>query len=144
VWCVVRGCAQGARMAARVCMALNNSSEEFTATPEQQEFITAHHNLNCYIFIGGVSPMNHLPTDFVPLLTPTLHIMGANDPYIEHSRILTTFCDRKSSLVLNHQEGHNIPSLRTGMIFDMLVVLCRSTPLIGLLWQDYIPRWMLG
>lgn len=102
-------------MAARVVMSLSNSCTDFIATPLQQEIISLQHNLKFFIFVGGVSAMHHLPTDFTPLGVPTLHIMGANDPFIEQSRKLTTFFDSHTSTLLNHGEGHNIPSLRTGV-----------------------------
>mmetsp|Transcript_22062 Transcript_22062/g.37356 ORF Transcript_22062/g.37356 Transcript_22062/m.37356 type:complete len:246 (+) Transcript_22062:19-756(+) len=111
----ILGFSQGARMAARVVMSLSNSCTDFIATPLQQEIISLQHNLKFFIFVGGVSAMHHLPTDFTPLGVPTLHIMGANDPFIEQSRKLTTFFDSHTSTLLNHGEGHNIPSLRTGL-----------------------------
>ena len=64
--------------------------------------------------------MREVPPEFIPITARSLHIIGAEDPFIEHSRLLVTFFSPETSLVLSHAEGHNIPSLRTGAY----VLLC--------------------
>jgi len=45
---------------------------------------------------------------------PSLHLMGSADPYLSRSRQLRKdFYESTSSTVLEHDEGHNIPSIRT-------------------------------
>ena len=122
-------------MTARIVMALSNNSTcsgnaEYTATPTQLERIQLLHRLQGFIFIGGVSPRRIEAADtcpsadsstssasqypFSPLMAPSLHIMGEEDPYLEHSKRLTTFFSSETSRVMVHPEGHNIPSMRTG------------------------------
>ena len=50
------------------------------------------------------------------LRTPSLHIMGDIDPLLPESLVLRDlYANTKDRVVLTHDEGHNIPSIRTGI-----------------------------
>ena len=53
--------------------------------------------------------------DKVALLrTPSLHIMGQTDPLLHDSTVLKDlYADSSSRVIMMHEEGHNIPSIRT-------------------------------
>lgn len=44
---------------------------------------------------------------------PNLHIQGAEDPYFSSSKRLEAFYESDKKLVMVHEEGHNIPTIRT-------------------------------
>lgn len=46
---------------------------------------------------------------------PSLHIMGTADPLLSRSNALLRYYDSNHAQVLQHGEGHNIPSMRTGL-----------------------------
>lgn len=51
---------------------------------------------------------------------PSLHIIGEADPYKENSRDLyNLYQDDNNRSILYHNEGHNIPSVRTGIYKDI-------------------------
>jgi hypothetical protein len=49
------------------------------------------------------------------LLLPSLHIMGCRDFVYTRSVDLTNYYDASMRVVLEHGEGHNIPSMRSGL-----------------------------
>mmetsp|Transcript_7816 Transcript_7816/g.17530 ORF Transcript_7816/g.17530 Transcript_7816/m.17530 type:complete len:228 (-) Transcript_7816:165-848(-) len=66
------------------------------------------------VLIGGVTPPL-ITAEEAHLLLPSCHIMGTRDHVYVHSQALTTYYDASSRVVLQHNEGHNIPSLRAGL-----------------------------
>lgn len=47
------------------------------------------------------------------MAVPSIHIMGRADPLLSHSRQLATMYRDADRILLEHDEGHNIPSIRT-------------------------------
>ena len=45
---------------------------------------------------------------------PSLHVMGRGDPFLPRSRELEELYSPAGRASVLHEEGHNIPSLRTG------------------------------
>lgn len=64
------------------------------------------------VLIGGVPPkeINENSVDI-----DSLHIYGKSDPAYEKSKILEKIYNNQRSLVLEHDEGHNIPSINTNI-----------------------------
>lgn len=75
------------------------------------------------ILIGGVSPSKSYP---IPLTTPSLHIMGTGDPYLDRSNILLKYYENTTKLV--HDEMHNIPSIRTNTYVAINAWLLKTFP----------------
>lgn len=48
-------------------------------------------------------------------MIPSLHILGSADPLRDYSVKAVQFYGEETRTVLEHQEGHNIPSLGTGL-----------------------------
>eukprot|EP01036_Dinobryon_divergens_P026076 gene26076-34684_t len=104
------GFSQGAAMVTRVAMIV---AEQHCAVLPSLRFL---------ILIGGVQP---LETRFTflkdpdlqrKISMPSLHLMGSADPFLSRSRLLRAdFYEEASSTVLEHGEGHNIPSIRTNL-----------------------------
>jgi Serine hydrolase (FSH1) len=50
------------------------------------------------------------------LRTPSLHIMGQADPLLPESKVLKDlYVDSTSRIIMMHEEGHNVPSIRTNL-----------------------------
>jgi len=64
------------------------------------------------ILIGGVvSKMNDTSDD--KICFPSLHLYGSADPLYESCKNLEKFYDENQRTSMEHNEGHNIPSIRT-------------------------------
>lgn len=46
---------------------------------------------------------------------PSLHIIGTADPYEAYCLKLYEQYNRENRQLMRHEEGHNIPSIRTGL-----------------------------
>ena len=47
---------------------------------------------------------------------PSLHLVGLADPYLSRSRLLfSEFYEPDKRTLLEHEETHNVPSIRTGL-----------------------------
>ena len=74
------------------------------------------------ILIGGVPPQELESSSasseagpVAPLALPSLHIHGLADPYLELSQRLLDMYAQTGRALLQHEEGHNIPSIRTNL-----------------------------
>ena len=57
--------------------------------------------------------MNNIDKEAL-LRIPSLHIMGKADPFLPDSTVLRSlYADSPSKVIMTHEEGHNIPSVRT-------------------------------
>lgn len=67
------------------------------------------------IFIGGVEPPQHstLSNSSTLIEIPSLHIIGTQDLLKERSERLLNYFNPATRTVMYHNEGHNIPSIRT-------------------------------
>jgi len=69
-------------------------------------------NVKYIILIGGVNPpASHAPRS--PLQIKSLHLMGLLDEVLERSKALKDMFAPELATVIEHAEGHNIPSIRT-------------------------------
>jgi predicted esterase len=68
------------------------------------------------VLIGGVPPkeINDNAVDI-----DSLHIYGRSDPVYEKSKILEKIYNNQRSVALEHDEGHNIPSINTNIYSDI-------------------------
>lgn len=79
-----------------------------------------HIPLKFVILIGGVEPppfpqpSSSAETSNVVNI-PSLHIIGRKDPLSVRSEKLVTYFHESLTTVIYHDEGHNIPSVRTGL-----------------------------
>ena len=114
----VLGFSQGACMAAR----LAHLSEQGALQAPSPRFV---------ILIGGVPPKDLAEEEpRVELRTPSLHIHGTSDPLLPYSqRLLAMFADSPRRTLLQHTEGHNIPSIRTGLYPKVRLSDCLSAAL---------------
>lgn len=62
------------------------------------------------ILISGVPP-KEIDNGIVDI--DSLHIFGTGDPFYEKSKILKEVYSNEKAVVLEHNEGHNIPSINT-------------------------------
>lgn len=95
----VMGFSQGAGMATR--LAHKRSSDP-----------TMHSLFRFVILIGGVPPIE-LEAFTPDIALPSLHITGAADPFLSRSTALEGLYRDEMRHALRHEEGHNIPSMRT-------------------------------
>lgn len=98
------GFSQGASMVTRL---VQLQKEEMKNNPLKKK------NFNFVILVGGVPPQELV--DKNPLFTtPSLHIMGSIDPLLPDSQLLhSLYSDTPKRETMVHEEGHNIPSMRT-------------------------------
>lgn len=64
------------------------------------------------VCIGGVEP-SAFTEHPLSIALPSLHLIGEQDSYQQRSRTLASWY--KDSTVMTFNEGHNIPSMRTGL-----------------------------
>jgi len=95
------GFSQGAGMATRVAHFLENSSVSLKAP------------LKFIMLIGGVPPTELVSENTPEITLPSLHIMGTADQWLPQSKQLEQMFNSDSRQIIIHQEGHNIPSIRT-------------------------------
>lgn len=91
-------------------------STEATGTYHPRRFPSTRGLFRFAILIGGVPPQELEPApDSQPprLALPSLHIHGRADPYLDRSQRLLGLYGEASRALLLHEEGHNIPSIRT-------------------------------
>jgi len=112
----ILGFSQGANMATRLAHYM-----------EQQQQSQQQPLFRFVILIGGVPPYdleNAAASSKSPLAlaTPSLHIHGLADPLLPYSQRLVGMYaqqqqqhQQKFPCVLQHEEGHNIPSMKTGL-----------------------------
>lgn len=68
--------------------------------------------LRYILLIGGVEPpSSHAPR--IPLDIKSLHVMGLQDDVLPRSKALKDMFANDFATVIEHGEGHNIPSVRT-------------------------------
>ena len=79
------------------------------------------------VLIGGVEPSDIHPTSRPAITIPSLHIHGEADPYLERSKGLLKYFDSSCATVLNHSEGHQIPSIRTKVYNQINTWLVHTT-----------------
>ena len=94
----ILGFSQGAAMATMILTEIQNRNIEKGKL------------IKCVILIGGVPPVG-APSSVLSI--PSLHIMGEKDSLISYSKELEGFYDKSSKSVMIHEEGHNVPSMRT-------------------------------
>lgn len=73
------------------------------------------HKIKFVILIGGVPPSNEIDKSFDLIQSPSLHIMGSQDSLLHLNQELVKFYHPSSSTIYLHDEGHNIPSIRTDL-----------------------------
>jgi len=101
----VLGFSQGANMATRLAQIAEREPES-SSRRRLFQFV---------ILIGGVPPKD-LEAQGVRLVrTPSLHIHGLADPLLPYSQRLLAMYEASNATLLQHTEGHNIPSIRTGL-----------------------------
>ena len=64
------------------------------------------------VLISGVPP-KEIDNGIVDI--DSLHIYGTGDPAYEKSKILKEVYNNEKAVVLEHNEGHNIPSINTNI-----------------------------
>jgi len=105
----ILGFSQGAAMATRLARSLLSSQQQ-----QRDEKI-----IKFLVLIGGVTPIEIesgvKSGEFSILEIPSLHIQGFEDPFLDHSKRLETLFADNSTTIIEHQEGHNIPSIRTNV-----------------------------
>lgn len=111
----ILGFSQGAKMAALVAFALRSIDNASGLKFNQLQKVSDFHGPLFYIFIGGVTPFPSSPTDNTYLEVDSLHIMGLEDPLIQSSKVLSSLFSEECKMILQHSEGHNIPSKRTDL-----------------------------
>ncbi len=115
----ILGFSQGASMVARLIVSVAAND--------------ANLNIKFAILVGGVAPTDYIILvcfilimlrcahhhHFLPqdkkIAIPSLHVMGRADPLLAQSRALVQLFDEDSRTLMEHEEGHNIPSLRSGL-----------------------------
>eukprot|EP01038_Epipyxis_sp_PR26KG_P009677 gene9677-13030_t len=110
------GFSQGSGMVTRLAQLLNDNDIRFI---HKQPF-------KFVVLIGGIPPRNNSQVEYndrvkdsitapSKLLIPNLHIIGRADPLLPLCQKLLGYYDDSSRSELYHEEGHNIPSIRTGL-----------------------------
>jgi len=99
----VLGFSQGANVATRLA---HLSEEQDQGSPRLFRFV---------ILIGGVPPKDLEARGVRLKSTPSLHIHGLSDPLLAYSQRLYDMYESPQKVLLQHGEGHNIPSLRTDL-----------------------------
>lgn len=88
----------------------------------------AHRQLACGIFLTGWPPMGPNGRSFVlrdedaddvEVDVPTLHVIGANDPYKDGALALYNVCDPGTANLFDTGKGHTLP--RSGPVLTELV-----------------------
>jgi predicted esterase len=69
-------------------------------------------SLKYIICIGGVE--TYTPLKF-KIKIKSLHLMGQEDEHLEQSKLLVNCYDKECATIIEYNEGHNIPSIRTGI-----------------------------
>ena len=66
------------------------------------------------VLVGGVDPLHYIPSHSIDVLNVnSLHIMGRKDQVFESSMKLCEFYTENMATKIEHDEGHNVPSVRT-------------------------------
>jgi predicted esterase len=100
----ILGFSQGAGMATRLA---HWQQQQPPGTPALFDFV---------ILVGGVPPLEREADIGVGGLSlPSLHIQGKTDSLLPMAERLAALYSHTSKTVLQHAEGHNIPSIRTGV-----------------------------
>ena len=50
-----------------------------------------------------------MDTDYDSIDVPTLHCVGADDPYLAGAMALFNICDQDTAILFDHGKGHTIP-----------------------------------
>ena len=80
--------------------------------------------VGCVVLVGGMVPSrSEVFKAQCPLPVPSLHIIGEEDPFKSISLELITWYQQDGMKLCRHNEGHNIPSLRTELypIIDLFI-----------------------
>lgn len=102
----ILGFSQGAGMTTRIARLFMESK---SSSGNNKLFI---HDIKCVILIGGVS-LSEIGSDDSVVQLPSLHIMGQADFLLPQSKELEAQFDSTLKSSMLHEEGHNIPSIRT-------------------------------
>lgn len=97
------GFSQGAGMVAKTLQHIRKMQQSL---PPHVKFV---------ILIAGVEPVNTGSEDEEPLDIPSLHLIGTQDSLMPRSKKLLEHFREEKRTVLYHNEGHNVPSMRTGL-----------------------------